>query len=116
MYLAVAYFPKNPPDKVEEFRRRHHPTFPAIAAHFGIVFPVPESVGEATLAEHMKKVLRNWKPFPIHVGGLLRTPDHWLFLTATQSKDELIRLYNESYDGALKEFRQRAYRLFRISV
>ena len=104
MHLAVAYFPSNPPSQVEEFRRRYDPTFSVIAAHFGIVFPVPESVGEATLAEHMTKVLRDWKPFTIHVGGLRRMPDHWLFLTANQGNDKLIRLYNESYDGVLKPF------------
>lgn len=37
-------------------------------------------------------------PFTIHVGGLVKMPDHWLFLTANQGNDKLIQLYDDSYD------------------
>lgn len=106
MHYAVAYFPDVDPEPINRIRRKYDPTEPVVAPHIGIVFPVPESVGEDSLARHVEGVLSSWNSFPVRIRGFRKSFDHWLFLTLEEGYGDVVRLYREMYTGILTKYRR----------
>lgn len=109
MYYALNFYPQleaGLAQAITAIRRQYDPTVDHIKPHITVLFPVPATVGEASLTNHILNVLRDWQPFEIRLGGLLRSPDHWLFLTLAQGKDKVIQLYRSLYTGSLAEYRR----------
>jgi hypothetical protein len=106
MHYAVVYFPEVYPESVNRIRREYDPTEPIVRPHIGVVFPVPESVGEDKLAGHVERVLGAWGRFPVGIGGLKKSFDHWLLLTLEEGYDDVVRLYREMNTGILATYRR----------
>ncbi len=83
MSYVLLIYPRTDP-LVGRIRRRYDPTVDVVEPHIPVVYPVPESVGRERLISHVQTVAGDCRPFEIRLGGLLRSRDHWLFLTLTQ--------------------------------
>jgi 2'-5' RNA ligase len=101
MYYALVSFPRAGMTSIERFRRKYDPTADLIAPHLTLVFPVPESLGRRGLADHCTAVLQGWRPFPVVADRLVKTPDHWLFLTLSQGASAVTELYRDLNSGLL---------------
>ncbi len=98
MHYALVHFPAIGTARIEAFAAKHNPWL-QIRPHFTLIYPVPEEIGEASLATHIQSVLRAWRPFPIHIAGFHLSWDYWLFLTLQEGRDEMVRLHDALYDG-----------------
>jgi 2'-5' RNA ligase len=104
MYYGLVYYPNLAHEGVERLRRRYDPTAAIIDLHLTVMFPVPDSVGEQPLIDHLTQVLASWEPFPVRLGGLQKSPDHWLFLTLAEGNQQMVALNREIYSGMLAKF------------
>jgi len=104
LYYCLAYFPKVETDRINKIRQRYDPTYNLVSPHLTVIFPVPSSVGKKRIINHIDTVLKNWRPFQIHFGGLKKSWDHWLFLTLKNGESEIKRLSKELYSGFLSEY------------
>src|SRR5438477_6506299 len=80
MVYALVHYPAVDTQHLNELRRKYDPQVDLIAPHITLVFPVPTSIGEASLGSHIEHVLRGWQQFPIRLQGLERSWDNYLFL------------------------------------
>lgn len=101
MFYALVHYPAVNTASINQLRRSYDPQIDLIDPHITFVFPVHEAIGEQRLVSHIEKVLRGWKPFPIHLQGLQRSWDNSLFLLIQEGKMEVIRLHDELYTGIL---------------
>ena|SRR6266850_1416382 len=104
MFYALVHYPRIDTQQINEFRRRYDPHVDLIGPHITFVFLVPESIGEALLINHIDTVLSNWRPFPIHLKGLHKAWDHWLFLILAAGNEDVIHLHRDLYTGILAEY------------
>jgi hypothetical protein len=111
MYFVLVYYPKfdgKTEEDIKVFRRKYDPFVDSWKPHIPFIFPVACSeVEEAKLTEHIETVLKNWKPFPIHIGGFRTSWDHWLFLRLKKGNEEAIALHDELYTGMLSPYLRR---------
>jgi 2'-5' RNA ligase len=105
-YYCLVFYPQLETERIDQIRRRYDPTVHVIRPHVTIVFPVPETVGEAKLIRHVESVLSDWSPFEIRLGGFHKSHDHWLFLTLAEGGHAVKRLYRSLYTGILAEYRR----------
>jgi 2'-5' RNA ligase len=105
MYYVVLYYPKfdkKTEENIKAFRKKYDPFADSLKPHMPFIFPVPcTDVEETKLTEHIETVLKNWKPFPIRIGGFGRSWDHWLLLLLKEGNEEAIALHDELYTGIL---------------
>lgn len=101
MFYVLVHFPDIDYSKINQLRRKHDPTYGVIDPHITLMFPVPASVGEENLTQHLTTVLKSVQPFSIHMSGFVKSWDHWLFLTLKEGNSEIIQLYNQIYSGLL---------------
>jgi len=106
MHYALVLYPEVEIERIQEIRREYDPTFDVIGAHVTVLFPVPETVGKAELVSHIESVLGDWKAFEIRLGGLVKSHDHWLFLTIGKGEREVKGLYQALYTGILAQYRR----------
>jgi 2'-5' RNA ligase len=97
-YLAI----DNP--QVQAFRRKHDPQVDLIAPHLTLMFPVPGSIGEDILIHQIRSILTRWKPFPIHLDGIYRSDDDYIYLLVEEGKERLTSLHDEIYTGLLTPY------------
>jgi 2'-5' RNA ligase len=93
MYYTLTIYPRLNDDlaeAIEALRREYDPTFGFTEPHITVLFPVPDTVGEPELVEHVQRVLSHRSPFEIRLGGFRRSRDHWLLLISTEG-DEALR-------------------------
>ena len=111
MYYMLLYHPKfdrKTEENIKAFRRKYDPFVDSWKPHISFIFPVACSeVEEEKLTEHIETVLKNWKPFPIHIGGFRKSWDHWLFLLLKKGNEEAIALHDELYTGVLSPYLRR---------
>jgi len=106
MYYGLVYYPDIDITPINRIRKKYDPTFNLIEPHIGVMFPVPDSVGENELISHIESVVKEWKPFSIRISGLTKSWDHWLFLTLEEGNSEVKELYNRIYTGILEKYRR----------
>lgn len=104
-YYGGGIFPELYVEEIQRIRSKHDPTFELIEPHIGVLFPVPETVGEEKLVDHLRRVLGDWRPFEIRLDGFQKTDDHWLLLTLEEGDEEVRRMYADVYSGPLEEHR-----------
>jgi len=111
MYYELLYYPRfdrKTGEDIEAFRRKYDPFADSWKPHIPFIFPVPcNEIEEEKLTEHVETVLRNWKPFPIQIGGFTKSWDHWLFLLLKEGNEEAIALHDELYTGILSPYLRR---------
>ncbi len=76
MFYGLGHFPDIDTEKIDRFREKYDPTYELIDAHIPVIFPVPASVGEKYLTEHIEKKLEGWSEFDIHLSGFVRSWDN----------------------------------------
>ncbi len=101
---ALVHFPEIDRAKINELRDEYDPYKNLIDVHITIVFPV--QVDQDALVRHIENVLSGWKPFHIHLNGLVLSFDRWLFLTVQDGNDQLVKLFEELYSGILSPHRR----------
>jgi len=95
-------------ENIKAFRKKYDPFVDSWKPHIPFIFPVACSeIEEAKLAEHIETVLKNWKPFPIHIEGFRKSWDHWLFLLLKKGNEEAIALHDELYTDILSPYLRR---------
>jgi hypothetical protein len=111
MYYVLLHYPRfdrKTGEDIEAFRRKYDPFVDSWKPHIPFIFPVPcTEVEEAKLTEHVETVLKNWKPFPIHIGGFVKSRDHWLLLLLKEGNREAVALHDELYTGILAPYLRR---------
>jgi 2'-5' RNA ligase len=108
MYYTLSFYPQLSTDLSEAIaaiRREYDPTSPFAKPHITVLFPVPGSVGERRLVNHIQNVLSDWSPFEIQLGGFHKSRDHWLFLTLHEGAAQVKKLYRLLYTGMLEDYR-----------
>ena len=106
MHYGLVLYPEVELGRIQEIRRKYDPTFDVIRPHVTVLFPVPEAVGEAELVSHIECILGNWCAFEIRLGGLVKSNDHWMFLTLGKGEREVKELYQALYTGILAQYRR----------
>jgi 2'-5' RNA ligase len=101
MIYAVVHYPTVDNARIHSFRRKYDPQVDLIAPHITLMFPVPASISEDDLVCHIGNVLNHWHPFTIHLQGLQRAPDNYIYLLVQEGKADIIRLHDEIYTSLL---------------
>jgi len=106
VYYALVYFPGIDFSKINRIREKYDPTFGKFDPHITLLFPITDSIGESKIKKHISKIVKSCRPFPIHINGLTKSWDHWLFLTLKEGNSQIIELYNQLYSGVLSEYKR----------
>lgn len=106
MYYAIVHYPDIDCTRINQIREKYDPTFGVIDPHITVLFPVPESVGEKKVIQHIESISKKWSPFPIHICGYTKSWDHWLFLTLEDGNEKVTHLYCDLYSGPLAQYRR----------
>lgn len=102
--FAVVYFPNANLDKINDFRKKYnHKDWEIIQPHLTIVFPIND-ISADLLQQHIESVANKLKSFPIHLNGLTKSFDDYLFLEAKEGNDEIIKLHSQLYSGMLASY------------
>ncbi len=103
MYYSLVHFPEINGSKINYFRQKYDP-YLIIDPHFTLIFPIPDTIDKEKLIKHIQKVIKTQKPFCIHISGLEKSWDNWLFLVLKEGKSEMIRIHDKLYTGVLQKF------------
>jgi 2'-5' RNA ligase len=106
LIYALVNYPHLDVRRVNQFRKRYDPQVDLIEPHITLMFPVPESIGEDNLVDHLESVLSGRQPFPIHLQGLQKSWDDYLFLMVQEGKENIIDVHSKIYTGVLAESRK----------
>src|SRR5437763_7326786 len=106
MVYALVYYPKIDVRCINQFRRKYDPQVDLIAPHITLMFPVPQLIARGNLVHHIDSVLRNWRSFPIHLQGLYKSRDSYLFLTVQEGSADIVSLHDEIYRGMLADYQR----------
>ncbi|MDZ8258657.1 2'-5' RNA ligase family protein [Nostoc sp. ChiQUE01b] len=106
MSYALVHYPNINTENINQIRQKYDPQFDLIEPHITLVFPIIESINKNHLIFHIDKILSNWKTFPIHLQGLQKSWDEYLFLMLESGKVEMIKLHNELYTDILAKYRK----------
>jgi 2'-5' RNA ligase len=101
---AVVHYPRLNRPELDEFRRDHDPFASSIPEHITLMFPVPSAPDD--VVRHARAVAGSVAPFDLHIVGLRKTWDHWLYLPMREGRDQIIRLYDQLYTGPMAEYRR----------
>ncbi len=71
-----------------------------IPTHITLVSPI-SYISENQLIEHIESITKQIESFPIHLGGLTKSFDHYLFLQIKQGNEKIIKLHEHLYTGIL---------------
>jgi 2'-5' RNA ligase len=104
MIYALVYYPNIDTQKINQFRKKYDPQIDLIQPHITLMFPVPESIGKSFLINHIENVLSDWKPFPIHLQGIQKSWDDYLFLMIQDGSANIIGLHSKIYTGGLVDY------------
>jgi 2'-5' RNA ligase len=104
MSYALVHYPNINIEYINQLRWKYDPQVDLIKPHITLIFPLPESLNEDNLILHIYSILSESKPFPIHLKGLQKSRDEYLFLMVDKGKMDFIKLHNNLYTGILIEY------------
>jgi hypothetical protein len=108
MHYSLVHYPKfdrKTEEKIQTSRRKYDSFVDSWRPHIPFIFPVPcNEIEEEKFTGRVENVLKNWKPFPIRIGGFSKSWDHWLFLLLKEGNEKAIVLHDELYTGVLSPF------------
>lgn len=99
---AVVYYPDLDSPELDTFRQEHDPFASLIREHLTFVFPIP--IRTNPFCDHVRSVASDLEPFDIHIAGLSRSWDHWLYLEIRQGREKVVYLHDRLYTGPFREF------------
>src|SRR5438093_5551075 len=82
MIYSLVHFTHIDAERISQIRGKYDPQVELIQPHITVMFPVPESIGEDKLFDHLGHILRNTKSFTIQLQGLAKSPDDYLLAYA----------------------------------
>lgn len=91
-------------DDVEIFRRQYDPTAGLIQAHLTVLFLIPDTVEEAIILDHLRRVVEDTPSIEVRVTGLSKSWDHWMMLNVAQGSEQVSALHERIYSGVLSEY------------
>jgi len=106
MIYALVHYPNIDDPCIDQFRKKYDPQAELIAPHITVMFPVPASVGEDNLIQHLASILCSWQSFLVHLQGIHISSDDHLFLMLQEGNANLACLHDEIYTGLLAEYRR----------
>jgi len=106
MIYSLVHYPNIDAKLINRFRMNYDPQVDLIRPHITLMFPVSESIGEDKLVRHLQNVLREPQPFPIHLKGLHKSSDDYLFLLVDEGKEAIVDLHAHIYSDVLANKRQ----------
>jgi|SRR6185503_11137544 len=104
MVYSLVHYPNIDTKRINQLRNKYDPQVELIQPHITLMFPL--SIDEETLVNHLRAVVSNRHQFPIHLKGLDKSWDHYLFLLVDEGKDALADLHAQIYTGLLTDLRQ----------
>jgi hypothetical protein len=111
VHYSLVHYPKfdrKTEENIQIFRRKYDFFVDCWKPHIPFIFPFPcNEIEEEEFTDHVETVLKNWKPFPIHIGGFTKSWDHWLLLLLKKGNEEAIALHDELYTGILAPYLRR---------
>jgi hypothetical protein len=78
------------PILVKSINSERNTTRNFIGPHLTLVFPFPDFLSDITLIDHVESVIKDWPPFTIHLRGLRRSLDDYLFLLVKEGSANLL--------------------------
>lgn len=103
MYYFLAHIPKIDFTDINKIRDKYDANSKFLAPHIALIFPLDNSVGEQALVGHIQDVLSAERSFDIHLTGLSKSWDHYLFLEIKEGRAEIIQLHDKLYSGILEK-------------
>jgi len=100
----MVYFPDLNHLGLNLFREKYDPTYQFIREHLPVLMPIRDTINEETLWMHLSSILNHWSPFDIHLQGLFKSWDHWLFLGVKEGYYQIVKLHDEIYTDKLKPY------------
>lgn len=107
MFYALVHYPNINTLRINELRKLYDPQIKFIGPHITLMFPVPESIGEENIVNHLDNVLSNRDPFRIRLHGLLKSSDNYLYLLVHEGSANIVALHHEIYTGLLADYQKR---------
>jgi 2'-5' RNA ligase len=104
MFYALNYYPKINNPEFHRFRNKYEPFSKLIVEHLTFVFPTPAEIGFDNLRNHISEILKKWQTFDIHLNGIEKTWDNWMFLSVKEGNSTVIQLHDDLYTGILKPY------------
>ena len=104
MLYAVVHYPNIDTHRINQFRKKYDPQFNLIEPHITLVFPFSCVSGESGLMHHVESVVKDARPFHIHLRGLQKSWDDCLFLLVQEGSPDLEKLHTELYKGLPAEY------------
>lgn len=101
---AVVFHPRLESPGLDAFRHAHDPFSELIAEHITLLFPIPASLDR--VRARVAEVAAGLEPFDIHIKGVEKTWDHWLYLAIRSGHREIVDLHLALYSGPLEEYRR----------
>jgi 2'-5' RNA ligase len=101
MIYSLIHYPNIDTERIDRFRRVYDSQVYLIRPHITLMFPVSESIAEDKLVSHLQNVLREVQPFPIHLQGLHKSSDDYLYLLVGEGKEALVDLHAHIYSDLL---------------
>jgi 2'-5' RNA ligase len=105
MFHAVVHYPEIDTHLINQFRKKYDPQYHLIEPHITLMFPLSDFFCESDLTHHVESVVENLEPFPIHLQGLQRSTDNYLFLLLTDGNADVINLHTAFYTGILAAYK-----------
>jgi len=105
MLSGVVYYTRIRDPGLKPFRVEHDPYADLIEDHLTLVFPVP--VDPADLCDHVQGVIEGLPPFDIHIAGVGKTWDQWMYLGVQEGSEDVVALHEQLYRGSLAQYRRR---------
>jgi 2'-5' RNA ligase len=106
MFYAVVHYPDIDTHLINRFRKKYDPQHHLIEPHITLVFPISDFHDESDLIHHVESVTKDLESFPIHLQGLQRSNDNYLFLLLAEGNADIINLHTELYTGILAAYRR----------
>ncbi|RJQ17543.1 2'-5' RNA ligase family protein [Candidatus Woesearchaeota archaeon] len=106
MKQSIAIFLKSS-SEIERVRKKYLPNYNKFKLHITLVYAF-EVKDQNKLAVHIKKSIKELKPFPLSLHGLKKSAkEYYLYLLVDKGKMNILKLYKTLNSGILKSFQNK---------
>lgn len=93
---------------IDEIRKKYDPLANHVRPHVTLVFTFESALSTVEIENHLKKVLKNIKPFKLTLQEIIKVDNHlgmYLFLNIKEGTPEIKALNQELYKGILQKYK-----------